>query len=312
MEQLGKKYGRPDVERVGLFSEMPYMNGTGYVSPFPKQRVEKGKNLLAGGPKVKAGWQDCYFDKEFKRLFTGEAIKGRGLKPPPPKFKNISQRPFVPAGETKWHGTPGDWYGTFGGRVEALDTKLKPQPPFKREPGNLLTSPGKKGGYGYNNICINPYPEHSVEKYGVQPKYKDYGRKLDGPLVLGMHSKSYFERNPFKEPDKFKPGPTYVRPVEKERPFLPPGKFIPNGPGKWPGGCHAGCFDKYPEYKPEKYVSIYELTKPKKRTGGNFFPQSYADKSFYSCSVINENVRFRVNEVNYKSYEPTFIKHLVK
>lgn len=77
----GNKYGKPDIERLGLFTEMPYMNGKGYVSPFGRLRLEKGKNLLAGGPKVKCDWQDCYFDKEFKRLFTGEAIKGRGRKP---------------------------------------------------------------------------------------------------------------------------------------------------------------------------------------------------------------------------------------
>lgn len=38
---------------------------------------DKGKRMLGEGPKIKTGKQDCYFDKEFKRLFTGEAIKGK-------------------------------------------------------------------------------------------------------------------------------------------------------------------------------------------------------------------------------------------
>lgn len=32
------------------------------------------RNILAEGPKTKTGWQDCYFDKKFKRIFEGEAI----------------------------------------------------------------------------------------------------------------------------------------------------------------------------------------------------------------------------------------------
>ncbi|XP_076264763.1 cilia-and flagella-associated protein 96-like [Rhynchophorus ferrugineus] len=311
METLGKKYGKPDIERLGLFSELPFMNGKGYVSPFQKAKTEKGKNLLAGGPKVKTEWQDCYFDKEFKRLFTGEALKGRGRKEPPSKFKNVSERPFVPAGETKWHGCPGDWHGTFGGKVEAFSGKPRPKPPYKHEPGNLMTNPGKKGGYGYVNIGLNPYPQHSVEKYGIKAKYKEYGRVLDGPMVVGTHAKPYFTPNPFQNPEKMKPGPTYVPPKEKELPALPPGKFIPTGPGKWPGGCHAGCFEKYPEHKAEKYQPKIVDTKAKKFKDAKFFPQSYGDKTYYTTSVINENLRFRVNSINYKTFEPTFIKHLV-
>lgn len=33
-ENIGQKYGKPDIERIGLFAEMPFMNGTRYVSPY--------------------------------------------------------------------------------------------------------------------------------------------------------------------------------------------------------------------------------------------------------------------------------------
>lgn len=55
---------------------------------------------------------------------------------------------------------------------------------------------------------------------------------LAGPMVLGMHPKPYFEKNPYKDPDRFKPGPTYVPPKEKEIPLLQPGRLMPTGPGK--------------------------------------------------------------------------------
>ncbi|XP_023018962.1 cilia-and flagella-associated protein 96 [Leptinotarsa decemlineata] len=308
--EIGNLYGKPDIERLGLFSEMPYMNGKGYVSLFPKPRVNKGRNIMGEGPKVKTGKQDCYFDKEFKRLFVGEALKGRGMKKAP-KVKNVSEKPFVPAGETKLHSTPGDHYGTFGGRIEAFGNLRRPKPPYKREPRNAVTSLGKQGGYGYANICLSPYPTHDADRYGAKPKYKMYGRVLDGPMLTNHYPQPYFERNPFKDPPDIKPGPTYVRPQEKTLPPLPPGKLVPTGPAKLPGGCHAGCFDKFPEYKPDKYLTLYEVLKPKKRTGGKFYPQSTAEKTFYTCSVINENLRFRVNAKNHGSFEPTYIKYLV-
>ncbi|ERL94987.1 hypothetical protein D910_12259 [Dendroctonus ponderosae] len=227
-------------------------------------------------------------------------------------FKNVSERPFMPPANAKLHSTPGDWYGTFEGKLDAFSTKMKARAPFKHEGPNPLTSPGKKGGYGYVNICLNPYPDHSVEKYGAKAKYKQYGQTLDGPMVVGTHPKPFFEPNPYKNPDNIKPGPTYVPPKEKSLPPLPPGKFIPTGPGKLVlGGCKAGCFDKYPEHKAEKYKPSSESKSKKWFLSGTFQPPASGERSYYTCSVINENLRFRVNENNYNAYQPNFIKHLM-
>ncbi|CAH1170084.1 unnamed protein product [Phaedon cochleariae] len=308
--EMGNLYGKPDVERIGLFSEMPYMNGKGYVSPFPKPRADKGRNIMGEGPKTKTARQDCYFDKDFKRLFIGEALRGRGVKPKPPRFKNVSEKAFVPAGNLKLHSTPGDYYGCFE-KIEAFSNKKRPLPPYKREPRNILSNPGKEGGPGYVDTCLNPYPSHTPDRYGAKPKYKEYGKTVDGPMVINHYPTPFFDRNPFMEPPNVKAGPTYVRPQEKGVAPLPPGKMIPTGPGKLPGGCHAGGFEKFPEHKPDKYLTVYEVMKPKKRTGGNFYPQSTAEKTLYTCSVINENLRFRVNGKNQAAFEPSFIKHLV-
>lgn len=310
-QELGHQYARPDIERLGLFSEMPYMNGKGYVSPFGKPKVEKGRNILGEGPKIKTGKTDCYFEKDFKRLYTGECLPSRGRKQPPPKFKNVSG-PFVPTGSGKKHATPGDYYGTFSGKIEAFGNKRRPQPPRKKDGRNFVTGPLKQGGCGYVDIALNPYPEHAVNRYGTKPKFKEYGKILDGPMVTAHFPKPLFEENPFKEE---KPGPTYVPPKEKVVPPLPPGKLIPTGPGKLPGGCHAGCFDKFPEHKPNKYITLWDLDKPRKDTkgiAGKFLPLSWGEKSLYTTSVINENLRFRVNEINHLSYEPVFTKYLIK
>lgn len=310
-EELGHRFTKPDIERVGLFSEMPYMNGKGYVSPFPKPKSGKGRNIIGEGPKTKTGKTDCYFEKDFKRLFTGECLKRRGRKPAPPKFKNVSG-PFIPTGSGKKHSTPGDNYGTFGGKLEAFSNKKKPQPPRIKEGKNFVTSPVKMGGCGYTNIALNPYPEHSVNRYGAKQKIIEYGKILNGPMVTSHFPTPLFDVNPFKDE---KVGPTYLKPKEKPIQLLPPGKLIPTGPGKLPGGCHAGCFDKFPEHKPNKYITIWDLEKPKKQTpgiGGKFLPQSSGEKTLYTTSIINENLQFRVNQINNLNYEPVFIKYLVQ
>ncbi|XP_060520177.1 cilia-and flagella-associated protein 96-like [Cylas formicarius] len=306
-DTLGNKYGKKDIERIGLFSEMPYMIGKGYISRVSRSPRAKGKNILAGGPKTKTGSQDCYFDKEFKRLFVGEALKGRGRKRKTTLAKYVSQKPFVPPGVPKRHACPGDWFGTFGGKVEAFGVGRKKKPPHKSQLTNLLTSPGKKGGYGYVDICFSPYPAHSIDRYGTKPKFKSYGKISHGPLVIGMHPKEYFEENPFKNPESIKPGPTYVPPKEKEKPFLPPGKIIPTGPSKLPGGC----FSKFPEYKTSKYGGRLEVSKPSKAKGV-FYPQRTAETSYYTCSIVNENIRFRLNIKNHDMYESSYVKHLVR
>lgn len=79
---------------------------------------------------------------------------------PPPKFKNVSERPFLPPIGFKKHATPGDYYGCFSGNIEAFSNKRKPRPPHKPELRNCITGPGKKGGPGYADIGLDKYPEH--------------------------------------------------------------------------------------------------------------------------------------------------------
>uniref|UniRef100_A0A6P7F6E4 Cilia-and flagella-associated protein 96 n=1 Tax=Diabrotica virgifera virgifera TaxID=50390 RepID=A0A6P7F6E4_DIAVI len=305
---LGAKFGRPDLERAGLFSEMPYMHGVKY--PWPKPNYVKGKNFIADSLKIKTGRADCYFEKDFKRIFTGEAIKGRGRKPKPPRGKNIHSRDFIPSGPAKKHATPGDYYGTFE-KVSHFSPLLKKKISPKADLGrNFLTSPGKKGGYGYTNICLNPFPTYSHNKYDVKPKYKEYGRVLGGPMVTSHYPAALFEKNPYPDPPNVRPGKVYIKPKEKPFPIRPPGYITPTGPGKTLGGCKCGGFSKFPEYRPNKYFTIWDLNKPSKHKGTAWFPQSIAEKTFYTVSVITENVRFRVNERTLNTIQPTYTKYL--
>ncbi|KAL3285199.1 hypothetical protein HHI36_019315 [Cryptolaemus montrouzieri] len=305
--EWGFLYGRPDMERIGLFAEMPYMNGKGYVSPYARPKSDKLKGLICPGHKILVGKQDGLFESEFKRIFEKEAIV-RGKKPP--KVKNISERPFISCCGSKLHATPGDYFGCFSGNITAfspIKRRMAKKPPELKP---FITNPGKKGGPGYIDITIGRYPKYEWSRYGQKAKYKQYGVNLGGPLRTMICPQPYFGPDPYPDPPNSKPGRVYVRPVEKVygRP-IGNGIIIPTGPAKWPGGMHAGCFDKFPEYKPDRYKSVYEALKPK-REPKVFYPQSMANKSFYNTSILNQNLDFRVNAVNHFVFEPTYLKYL--
>jgi hypothetical protein len=67
----------------------------------------------------------------------------------------------------------------------------------------------------------------------LKPKYKEYGKNLGGPMLTVHYPQFCFDKNPYGEPEGMKPGPTYIRPKEKEENILPPGYIVPTGPGKW-------------------------------------------------------------------------------
>lgn len=52
-----------------------------YVLLRTEMRPDKGRNMMCEGYKSKNGTQHGYFEDEFKRLFVGECLPGRGRKP---------------------------------------------------------------------------------------------------------------------------------------------------------------------------------------------------------------------------------------
>lgn len=311
------KFIKHDMERLGLFAEMPYMNGKGYVSPFPKPRAFKGRGIFCGGAKTKCGTIDGYFDNEFRRIYVGEAIK-RPLRRDQivKKKKPIGPGgglPFRPSGCTKSHACPGDFFGTFGGRVDAFSREMRPQPKSIREPPNCITNPAKRGGPGYAGICLSKYPLHEKDPYRLKLKPKQYGRNLAGPLVLGHCTNAYFQQNPYLEEKK---GRVYVCPKQKPPTIIGDGKWIPTGPAKWQGGCHAGAFSRYPEHLTDRNRAREAKERAARRrkkddVGPGFFPQSMATKSLFTCSVLMHNTDMRVNATNLKVYEPQYTKRLL-
>lgn len=117
---VGWNYDKPDMARCGLFAEMNYLEGTKY-NPRHNGKFNvsayEGLQMLPGGPKIKSGLQDAYFEPKFNRIFIKEAYTNNFQLERKhmlmEKAKNISTNPMYPGSPTKWHSSPGDYYGTF-------------------------------------------------------------------------------------------------------------------------------------------------------------------------------------------------------
>lgn len=71
------------------------------------------------------------------------------------------------------------------------------------------------------------------DRYGLKPKYKEYGKNLGRAMVTVHYPQPFFDKNPFAEASNIKQGPTYVRPKDKDKiKIIHPGYILPTGPGK--------------------------------------------------------------------------------
>lgn len=313
MEEYARKHGPHDLERLGLFIEMPYLK----VSRPPKPKKEKKQQVKApfvvSGPKTKSATQDGYFDEEFKRAFEGDLKKVIKKE----KKKVATKLPFTPVGAGKLHSSPGDFYGCFvdewpehfspAVRVPKKKTKDKKPIPVRHNP---MTNPGKKGGPGFLDITINPYPEHANEP---PPKKKKEKKKPQmKPPFYGNGYPGFFDDNPFEEDIK---KPIYIPPkVPKDKKKTIKVSFMPTGPGKLPGGCHDGTFDPFPEHMRDPYTPVQKgKPKGKKKKEGagkpNFVPICTAPRTMFTVPLL-ANVEFTVHKDNYKHYLPNYTKYL--
>uniref|UniRef100_A0A1B6L650 Cilia-and flagella-associated protein 96 n=1 Tax=Graphocephala atropunctata TaxID=36148 RepID=A0A1B6L650_9HEMI len=301
-EKFGHHYGRADMDRIGLFAEMSYMHGKGYTAPIIHNEVrdKKTANMFPGVPKWKTGLQDCYFDQKFKRIFEKEAyttpyiMEVNAQKEVKKKYPNL--RPYSPPPYPKRHATPGDFFGTFGGNVKAFSPILKPRPPRENLPPNVRVNPGKKGGPGYPDICLNKFPQYKSSPYD-DPKAKK-GKKDDKSVpFLGVSYPTYFHKNPYLT--------TKIQSTYKEE--FPKfetrsGPFYPSHKNR----TLDGCFSKRPAYK----SSPYTLPKPDKATkektapaSDPFRPQA-RNKSMYTKSIMGNKVKIAVNSQNWRNFKP--------
>jgi len=110
--------------------------------------------MLPIGKIYKDGTTDGYFEKKFTRIFNGEAY------PSQLRHGMSTRLPFYTGKLLMKIDSPGSYSGCFDDHVEAFSPALRDKPPEEKHLPNFITTPGKKGGYGYIDIAIGKYPEH--------------------------------------------------------------------------------------------------------------------------------------------------------
>ncbi|XP_069795641.1 cilia-and flagella-associated protein 96 isoform X1 [Narcine bancroftii] len=292
--------GKTDMERIGLFQEMPYVTVQDpYLNGMPKpfnESAYKGKQILLEGSKSKCATQAGYFDSEFMRIFENESysdrIKLRRQERLKAAAKNLGGV-FIPSQGDKKPCGLGTYYGTIGGSFKAFSRLARPKPPFVPENKNFYTSPGKKGtGYGFAHLTIGESYGHSPDPYTVKSTKKD--TFLGGPFRLNLYPKDHFDNNPYST-DKILPAVKIALPAKKTEP-----PFKPTSPGKLPGGMKAGTFDVYPDYF--SHLARPPKVDPKSHERLIFRP----NPGLWSRpikSVLVANVNRVVNNMNYKNID---------
>ncbi|XP_076384703.1 cilia-and flagella-associated protein 96 [Megalopta genalis] len=292
LQPLGKRFGKLDLDRVGFFhdpSPAPFDKYTGTTVKF-REGIEKGRQLHPGPPTP-------LFEQKFTRIFYGEALNEPWRSQPKDRLKReeakIAGR-LLPPSPAQKHATPGDYYGCFE-KISYFSPALKEERKKQRVPElpNVKIKPNPRGGPGYADIGMSPYPTYSHEPYDREIRFrkgKPVGRFLSASAPL-----DFFPPNPYEDQE---PGLYYIPPDEAKTTMLPPGRIYVPFPKK-PGGNHSGCFEKFPSYSSDPYIK----DKEKKKELGPFLAGAPTSRSKYTNSTINYVTAISCNAQNYHDYQ---------
>ncbi|XP_025200972.1 UPF0602 protein C4orf47 homolog [Melanaphis sacchari] len=300
-ENIGKNHGKYDMDRIGLFSEMPYMIGDKYQPLIIKDNIRdlKKSQMYPSILKTKTGLQDAYFDPKFKRLFENEKWQPKSkLSNNDEKKKKISTQPFIPSGPTKHHSTAGDYFGTFGPKLPAMSNQKNPSMKKEKLLPNIITKPTNTRGPGYTDIGLSPFPEYKSSPYNDVKKYNKNDKLNKIPPFLMGGPGNFFEKNPYFINDQKS---TYIMISKSKFKGLP---FVPSSAIK----NFGNGFDKWPNHSDDRYIDPYRIgykdKKDKKddRSIITFYPQT-RNKSLYTTSTIQRKLKISMNNHNWRTYD---------
>ncbi|XP_076658488.1 cilia-and flagella-associated protein 96 [Halictus rubicundus] len=289
-EPLGKRFGKADLDRVGFFhdpSSGPFDTYVGTPVKF-REGIEKGRQLHPGPPTP-------LFEEKFTRIFDGEALNEPwrlDAKEQLEKAK-IGGR-LLPPSPAQKHATPGDYYGCFE-KISHFNPAVKEKKKRDPELPNVKIKPNPRGGPGYADIGLSPYPSHAPEPYDRETGPK--GGKPVGRFLYASAPLDFFPPNPYED---LATGPIYIPPEEIKVQMRPPGRIYVPFP-KRPGGNHSGCFDQFPSYSSDPYIKD---AREMKKEVGRFVLGAPTLRSKYTDSIVNHVTAISCNARNYNSYRP--------
>jgi len=210
---------KPDLDRMGIFTEMEYISKDPYVDPYKLSKSlerGKGKQFITNSTKKGHDTNDVYFDS-FKRVFEKEAYTNVNevyRKNRLEKLKKVAV-PFRPSNVCPQSSGKGSIYGTFDHPYplgdKEKDNAVKPRSaatPTKSTAKinkNIYTNPAKKGvGYGYVDVTIGKYYEYMSDPYdrmkelNKKERQESIKKNIDPkPFVAGSKITDYFDNSGF-------------------------------------------------------------------------------------------------------------------
>ncbi|KAI8818607.1 uncharacterized protein EV422DRAFT_559569 [Fimicolochytrium jonesii] len=303
MTELGSKFGRPDLDRIGIFSEAPYISiGDRYISNKNGSSLSernKGKQFLTNPGKRGHDTKDVYFVKDSIRLFENESytdpVSLRRRWRIQAKEKNIVPNPFRPSNVPPTPSGKGSFYGTFAQQwpIERKNEGSIPSFTATRESArglppkkNFLTNPPKKGtGYGYPNVTIGTAHEYIGDAYnaaemGNRKDHAEHKKRVVGerPFVSSGHHMDFF--NNFVSLDTTDGAKAPPKPTSAKRTIKQPN--VPFKPSSYPGYT----INKYPSAEEPGKAS--EPTHPKGPT--LIFRPGGVPKTYPIRSIVETNI----------------------
>ncbi|KAK9298524.1 hypothetical protein QLX08_008197 [Tetragonisca angustula] len=269
-------------------------------APFDRYRETpaKTRDAVGGERQMLAGPSSDLFEEKFARIFYGEALHEPWRLEAKERLKREKAKiggVLLPPSPAKKHSTPGDYYGCFEKVTHFKPAALKERRRETRTPElpNVKIKPNPRGGPGYADICLSPFPSHTHDPYDPPKKHAAPAARF----LNASTSLDYFPPNPYLDKDL---APTYKRPIDRVPRMMGPAALYVPFPKK-PGGNHSGCFDKFPLYSDDPYD---EREKMEKKPIGVFVSGGPPRRTKYTTSVIDQVTRVSCNATNYTDYKP--------
>ncbi len=310
----------PAFKTHGLFSQPPYSNDV-YTVIRPDEMFRgkydntKPPMYLEGATKWKAATNDGYF-QTFHRLFEGESLSNIvALRRSWRRLNNDTKigKDWIPSSPAKKRCGLGSGSGNFTETYDAMsqEKRVSVKPPSLP---NFYTNPGKKGiGYGYLDICINPYPEwkEGASIYGLRgPSIAErtamhQAKCLGRAVFLNQQaSGQLFDPSPYEGVNVLAPGHPAIQKFGNA--WSNPAKnigptFLPSSPAKTDGGCKDGALSKWPEHSNEPFKEMTKIMLEKYRSPPEdsalkaWIPQPPTAITMPQMSVINKNIDLAIN-----------------
>lgn len=311
---------RPALSTLGVFSQPEYIS-----EPYFKLRSDqifRGKYdsslkpmYLDGVTKSKCGNNDGYF-RDFDRIYEGEALSNivaiRRSWRHANNAKKIGKE-WMPSNPAHQRCGLGSTAGNFTSFYPAMSTEttVTEKPPSLP---NFYTNPGKKGtGYGYVEVCLNPYPEWregascfatrgtTIKELNEQHLAKCLGR----PVFINQQASGVaFDPAPYEGVDPLAPGGRAIQKfglANSDKALNVGPTFIPPNPPKRDGGCKDGTLNKWPEHVGEPFKEMTRIMMEKYRSPPEdkslppWVPQRPPAITMPSMSVVNKNVDLAIN-----------------